>query len=98
MIEFAIKDHAETADSVVDFDVLAGVTSELLGNEEWLTHEALSTTSATNNELVFVGELIHSENGDDILEFFVALEQVFDLLRCVVVLVTENARIQDPAR
>ena len=53
---------------------------------------------ALNDELVFVGELVHTENGDDVLQVLVLLKDLLHLTRDGVVLVTHNTGLEDPAR
>ena len=46
----------------------------LLGNCERLRHKALQTACAADNELVLFGELVHTQNRNDVLELLVALK------------------------
>jgi hypothetical protein len=94
-VVFAIHNLAEAADRVSQLDVLAGAASELLSDVEGLGKEALEAAGAPNGLFVVVTELVDAENGDDVLKVFIALEDQFDALGSVVVLVADDARIED---
>ena len=50
-------------------------TIERFRNVKRLRQEQLNTASADNDELVFFGQFVHTENRDDIQQLFVALQQ-----------------------
>jgi hypothetical protein len=79
VVVFAFDDLAETANGVLEDDVLALTAGELGGDVERLREEALDFAGARDSELVFVGELVDAEDGDDVLEILVALEDLLDL-------------------
>ena len=64
----------EAADSLSDRHILARHTGELLCNMERLREEVLDLTGTGNGQLVLVGQLIHAEDGDDILQILVLLQ------------------------
>ena len=45
---------------------------------------------------IFLGELLDAEDGDDVLQIAVALEDLLDLPRNPVVLLADDQRIEDP--
>ena len=53
-------------------------SGEDLGDGEGLRHETLDLTRTLDGELVLLGELVHAENGDDVLETLVVLEDTLD--------------------
>ncbi len=59
---------------------------ELRGHEERLREEALDLAGARHDELVVFAELVHAEDGDDVLQVLVLLERRLDLAGHVVVL------------
>ena len=69
----------------------------LAGGGEWrhLREEALDLARARDGELVVLGELVHPEDGDDVLERLVVLEHLLDRDGGVVVLVPDDARRED---
>ncbi len=71
---FAFQDLLEAADSFFNRYINAGSTCKRLGNEERLRQETLDLTGSCNNQLVVFGKFIHTQNSDDILEFFITLE------------------------
>ena len=77
-------------DRVLDGHVLAVAAGEDRGHEERLAHEALEPARAGDERLVVLRELVDAEDGDDVLEVAVALEDALDLARDVVVLLARR--------
>src|SRR5436305_1533205 len=74
LVEFAGDQPLERRDRLLELDVLALDARELLRDREGLRHEALKPPRTTHNFLVILGQLIHAENRDDVLELLVALQ------------------------
>ena len=55
---------------------LAGRAGEHFGDEEGLRQEALDLAGAGDGELVLFRKLVHAQNGDDVLQRLVALEDL----------------------
>ena len=64
----------EALDRVFDLDVLALQTGELLADRERLREETLDLTRTRNGQLVVFRKLVETENGDDVLQVFVTLQ------------------------
>ena len=92
----ALDDRVEAGDRVLELDVLAGRARELLGDEVRLREEALDLAGARDDELVLVGELVHPEDRDDVLQVLVALEDLLDARRDAVVVVGDDAGLERP--
>src|SRR6516225_6825195 len=75
VVALAVDDLLEARDGVLDLDVLAGRAGERLGDEERLREEALDLARARHGDLVVLGELVHAEDGDDVLQVAVLLER-----------------------
>ena len=58
---------------------LPGEPVKTCGDEERLREEALDLAGARDGELVVLGELVHAEDGDDVLEVLVALQDALHL-------------------
>ena len=84
----------EAADRVLELHVLAGRACEGLGDEERLREEALHLARALDDELVLVGELVHTEDGDDVLQLAVALEELLHARRGPVVLLADDVGLE----
>ena len=96
VVVLAFDDLAEAADRVGDLDVLALDAGELLGHVERLREEALDLAGAGDGELVFFRQLVDTENGDDVLQVLVRLQDApCTAARGVVVLVADDARIEN---
>src|SRR5918997_444588 len=90
-----LDDLLERADRVLKLDKLALEAGELLGDEERLREEALEPARPAHDDLVLLGELVDAEDGDDVLELFVALQDVLYLLGYLVVLVADHRGVED---
>ena len=88
-------DLLEALDRVGEGDVSARDAGELLGDVEGLGEEALDLARAVDRELVFGTELVHAEDRDDVLQLLVALEDLLDPARDGVVLLADDARVED---
>src|SRR3954449_10143609 len=95
VVVLAVDDLAERADRVVDRDVRARRAGERLGDVERLRQEALDLARALHGHLVLVGELVDPEDRDDVLELLVALEDLLDARRDLVVLLADDVRLED---
>ena len=91
----AVHDFLEAADRVGQLDVLALEAGELLGHVERLRQEALDLAGARHGQLIFVRQFVDTQNRDDVLQILVALQDLLHALRRVVVLLAENARIEN---
>ena len=80
------KDLLEGADGVLERDKLALITSEDLSDLERLRHETLDLAGTLDGQLVLLGQLVHSENGNDILKGLVVLEDLLHSGGDIVVL------------
>src|SRR2546421_6723290 len=94
VVVLAVDDLLEAAYGVGDLDELALEARELLGDEEGLREEALNLARARDYKLVLLGQFVEAEYGDDVLKVFVALQDLFDGLRRVVVILTDDARVE----
>merc|ERR1711892_106561 len=81
MVELASQDLLESRDGLRNGDELAGVAGEHL----------------SDLELVFLRQLIHTKDSNDVLERLVILEDLLDTSGNVVVLVSNNVGVHDTA-
>src|SRR5690625_217681 len=65
-----------------------------LGHMEGLRQEALDLARAGNDLLVLIRELIHTQNGDNIAQLFVALQSLLDGTSNLIVLVANHLRVK----
>jgi hypothetical protein len=89
--------ETETLDGILQFHVLTWGTGEGLSDKEWLREELLDLTGTRNGQSVIFGELVHTEDRDDVLQVFVALQYELNVTGTLVMLVTDNLGIEDPA-
>src|SRR5262249_24304608 len=69
---------------------------KLLRNGERLRQEPLNFPGSRPPTLVLLRQLVNPQDGNDVLQILVALQNAFDLQRRVVVFRSNNPRIQDP--
>mmetsp|Transcript_126341 Transcript_126341/g.342991 ORF Transcript_126341/g.342991 Transcript_126341/m.342991 type:complete len:274 (+) Transcript_126341:41-862(+) len=68
--------------------------SKDLGHEEGLRQEALHLPSARDGELVLLAQLVHAEDGDDVLERLVVLQDLLGAAGDVVVALPDDRGVQ----
>src|SRR2546425_13103153 len=95
VVQLAVHDHLEAADRVGQRHVLAGDLGELLGHVERLGEELLDLTCPGHRDLLLLAELVDAEDGDDVLEVLVRLEDMLDVTGHLVVLLAEDAGVED---
>src|ERR671931_2463426 len=91
VVQLALDQHLEASDRVLHRHVLAGDADELLGNVERLRQEPLDLAGPGDDELVLLRQLIHAQDGDDVLQVRVALQDPLDGGGDVVVLLADEA-------
>src|SRR5829696_3193627 len=95
VVVLALDDLREGPHGVLDLHELPGRAGELLGHEERLRQETLHLAGALHGQLVLVRELVDSEDGDDVLQLLVALQDLAHLVRDPEVLLPHDVRLQD---
>src|SRR5215208_4830871 len=95
VVVLTFDDLLEGADGVFQLHELARHARKLLGHEERLREEALYPARPVDDDLVLLGELLHTEDVDDVLQLLVALHNVLHPLGHLVVLVADDARVQN---
>ena len=93
-VTLAGQDGLEGVDGVLEVDELALDTGEDLGDSEGLAQETLDLTGTLDGKLVGFGKFVHTENGDDVLQGLVFLEDLLDAGGGVVVLLTDDTGVQ----
>ena len=63
----AIQDLTESTDGLADRYIFSFQTGELSCHEERLGQESLDLTGSGYDQLVFLGQFVHAEDGDNIL-------------------------------
>ena len=67
---------------------------KLLGHKERLGKEALNLARPRHRQLILFGEFIDAQDGNDVLEVLVFLQDGFHGPRHAVMLLADDARIQ----
>ena len=92
-IVLASDNALECIDGVLKRHELPGSAGEDLGNVERLGHELLDLAGAGHSDLVLLRELVHAEDGNDVLQVLVVLERLLDLAREVIVGLADDAGV-----
>jgi peptide chain release factor 1 len=95
VITLTVHELTEGLNGGGEVDELAGNTGEHFSDSEGLGEELLNLSSSGDDESILFRELIHTKNGNDILEGLVVLDKLLDGSGGVVVSITDNGRIED---
>ena len=95
LIHLTIDDRLEALDGISERYISARDTGELLTDEERLAQEVTDLTCTVYGHLILLGQLFHTEDGDDILQLLVLLEDLQYTLCCIIVLLTDDLLGQD---
>ena len=60
--------------------------------------ELLDLAGARDDQLVLLGQLVHAEDRDDVLEVLVALQDLLDVARDAVVLLADDLGVERARR
>lgn len=88
------KDGLEAFNGFFEGHQFAQMTSEDLGHLEGLGQETLDLTGAGHRQLVLLGQLVHTQDGNDILEGLVVLEQQTNLLVLYTLILLKKSQHQ----
>src|SRR5690606_13222957 len=94
VVVLAVQDRLEAGEGIFQRNVLAGCAGEYFGNREGLREETFDFTGAVYGELVVFAQLVHAEDGDDVLQFLVALQDRLYATGHVVVLLADDQRVE----
>src|SRR5262245_53934339 len=89
-IVFALGDFTEALARIRQLHVFPGESGELLGHVERLREEPLNLARARHRQLVFIGEFVDTQDGDDVLQVLITLQDSFDNLSAIVVVLAED--------
>src|SRR3954471_21749424 len=92
VVVLAFAKPAKTLDGVGEVDELARRPGEHFGDEERLRQKALDLAGAGHRDLVFFGQFVHAENGDDVLQRFVLLQDLLNRARGLIMLLADDQR------
>ena len=67
IIMLTVQDLTESTDGLADRYIFSFQTGELSCHEERLGQESLDLTGSGYDQLVFLGQFVHAEDGDNIL-------------------------------
>src|SRR4051794_31236535 len=96
VVVVAVGDLVERLDGLGDRNGGALEAGELLGDVGVLRQEALDTARPADDDLVLLGQLVDTEDRNDVLQLLVALEDLLDPDRAVVVVLADVLRVEDP--
>ena len=95
MVHLAVQNHVETANDLFDGHHDTFHAGEFFCHGERLAQEALHASSAVHGDAVFLREFVHAEDGDDVLKFFVFLEDLLHALCTLIVCFSDDLGVKD---
>ena len=98
MIVLAGNDLLEALDGVFQLNVHAWSTGESFGNMERLGEETLDLPCPGDDQFIIFGKLIHTENGDDILQILIALQNILNRTGNSIVLFADDIADQESVK
>src|SRR5712692_4335039 len=98
VIVLALQDLGEGRHRLAHLDVLALAPRETLRDAEGLGEKSLDLACARDRQLVVLRQLLHTEDGDDVLQVLVALHGFLDALGGVVVLLPDDRGLHESTR
>ena len=98
VVVLAVGDLVERLDGLGDRDRRALEAGELLGDVGVLRQEPLDPAGPGDDDLVLLGQLVDTEDRDDVLQLLVALQDLLDPDRAVVVVLADVLRRRGSAR
>ena len=93
VVTLTAENGLEGGDGGLEVDELTLDTSEDLGDSERLAQETLDLTGTLDGKLVGFGKFVHTQNGNDILEGLVLLEDLLDTGGGVVVVLAQDTGV-----
>src|SRR5690349_14007682 len=85
----------EAADRLFQGDEFTFESSELFSNVEWLRKEPLNLTRTSYRQFIFFRQFVNPKNCNNILQVLVPLEDAFNLLRYIVMLLAYDAWVEN---
>src|SRR5438270_5351632 len=97
VVVLAFENLLESAHRLLHRNGFALPAGEALRNVEGLGEKALHLARPADRQLVVLRQLLHAEDGDDVLQVLVALHGLLHALGRVVVLLPDDRRLDVPA-
>ena len=84
IVTSTVQQGAEGVNGVLEFDENTWVAGEDLRHVEWLRKETFDLTCTSDGKLVLFGQIVHTQDSDDILQGSVVLDKSLDTTSAVV--------------
>ncbi len=94
IVVLAIENLFESANRLLGSHIFTLFSGEYFGNVERLAEETLDFSGPIDRQFIVRAQLIHPENGNDILQIFVPLQYPLDTTRDIVMLLADKIRRQ----
>jgi len=95
MVQFSVQDLVKTLDGVLEWDQFSGGSGEGFGDLERLWEETLDFPGSLYSQFLLLRQFSHTQDSDDILEWFEILQDFLDPPGAVVVFKTYNVGVHD---
>src|SRR6266568_8746536 len=95
VVVLAFGERLEGGDGLLQRDGHARLAGELLRHEHGMGQESLDPPCALDGDLIFLGQLVDAEDGDDVLQLLVPLQDPLYLAGHVVMLLAHVGGVQN---
>ena len=95
LVALAVQNHTEATQGLLQRNIASRHTGKLLCYREALGQETLYLTCPVYRLLILLVQLIHTHDGDDILQLFVSLQHLLYGTCYLIVLMADDFRCQD---
>ena len=95
LVEVTVAEPPERVNRLGDGHERARDAGEGLGDKCVLREETLDSPRPADDNLVLLGQFVDAEDGDDVLQFLVALQDLLGSLRDVVVILADVCSGED---
>jgi hypothetical protein len=95
VVVFPFEDFLEAPYGILELHILPRRSGESFGHMERLGKEALNFARARHGHLVIFRQLIHAENGDDVLQILIPLQHGLDTTGHLVMLFSDDLRVKN---
>ena len=98
VVYLTVENHSEPFDCILDAYHHARNACKLFGNGKRLRKETLHTARTVHDQFIFFRKFLHTKDGDDVLQFLVALQNLFHALCYVIMFLSHDVRVKDTGR
>ena len=93
-ITSSLKKWTKSFNGFWKFNEFSFLSWEDLTHKEWLWQETLDLSGSGHSQFIFFRQLVHTQDSNNILEWFVILEQFLYSSCCIIVSISHNGGVE----